>query len=76
MSCEICGRANCTKSFHSLEEQEAFDDVAYNIKARAIRIMHDIVDSIDGEWILNDDGESVYMIELDLALKAIEEADL
>lgn len=23
MSCRICGRGNCTSSFHSLEEQEA-----------------------------------------------------
>lgn len=25
MSCEICGRNSCTRSFHSLREQEAFD---------------------------------------------------
>lgn len=28
MSCEICGRGNCTRSFHSLEEQEEHDNVA------------------------------------------------
>lgn len=27
MACEICGRASCTRSFHSLEEQEEFDKV-------------------------------------------------
>lgn len=26
MSCFICGRGNCTPSFHSLEEQSFFDD--------------------------------------------------
>lgn len=26
MSCEICGRGACTRSFHSLEAQEAFDN--------------------------------------------------
>ena len=25
MSCEICGRGACTRSFHSLKEQEEFD---------------------------------------------------
>jgi len=25
MSCEICGRGSCTRSFHSLSEQEEFD---------------------------------------------------
>ena len=25
MSCEICGRGSCTRSFHSLEAQEEFD---------------------------------------------------
>jgi len=27
MSCEICGRGACTRSFHSLEAQEEFDRV-------------------------------------------------
>ncbi len=26
MSCEICGRGSCTRSFHSLEAQEEFDN--------------------------------------------------
>ena len=26
MSCEICNRNSCSKSFHSLEEQEQFED--------------------------------------------------
>lgn len=26
MSCEICGRGSCTRSFHSLAAQEAFDN--------------------------------------------------
>ena len=28
MSCRICGRGNCTESFHSIEEQEEFDKYA------------------------------------------------
>lgn len=26
MACEICHRSSCTRSFHSLEEQELFDE--------------------------------------------------
>lgn len=26
MACEICGRNSCTRSFHSIKEQERFDD--------------------------------------------------
>jgi hypothetical protein len=26
MSCSICGSHNCTRSFHSLEEQQDYDD--------------------------------------------------
>jgi hypothetical protein len=26
MACEICGRCSCTRCFHSLEEQDEFDN--------------------------------------------------
>ena len=32
MSCEICGRGNCTRAFHSLDEQNDYDNVADNTK--------------------------------------------
>jgi len=32
MGCEICGRGNCTRSYHSIEEQNEHDSVADNIK--------------------------------------------
>lgn len=35
MPCEICGRNSCIKSFHSIEEQEIFD----NIKDKVINDM-------------------------------------
>lgn len=34
MSCELCGRSSCTRSFHSLEEQETFDNIADKVKER------------------------------------------
>lgn len=27
MACEICGRGSCTRSFHSLEQQQLYDDL-------------------------------------------------
>ncbi len=32
MACEICGRNNCTTSFHSLDEQHSFNEVADKVK--------------------------------------------
>lgn len=26
MACELCGRGSCTRSFHSIKDQEAFDN--------------------------------------------------
>jgi len=54
MSCEICGRNNCTASFHSLEEQSNFNDLADEIKDRAIRILNKRVDKLDGCYIGDD----------------------
>jgi len=34
MSCEICGRNNCTRSFHSFEEQNEFDKNSDRVKER------------------------------------------
>lgn len=39
MACEICGRNSCTKSFHSLEEQGDFDNVADQIKDRMREVL-------------------------------------
>ena len=36
MSCEICGRNNCCRSFHSFEEQEEYDRTAENLKDRIL----------------------------------------
>jgi len=30
MSCEICRSSACTRSFHSLEQQELFDEYEYS----------------------------------------------
>ena len=48
MACEICGRNNCTKSFHALDEQNNFDEIADqikdNMKAQLIRQINKLED--------------------------------
>jgi hypothetical protein len=41
MACEICGRNNCTRSFHPLGEQSSFDDIADEVKDRMRAVLKD-----------------------------------
>lgn len=57
MSCEICGRQNCCRSFHSLREQNAFDlktgksDVDYYPEDDAlVDLGEDTVAQFEAEW--------------------------
>jgi|JI9StandDraft_1071089.scaffolds.fasta_scaffold194644_4 hypothetical protein len=72
MSCQICGRNNCTRSFHSIEEQDLFD--LYNktdeIKEKLKRVIEKGVDKIKGEWI-NDE----YYVKLSDVNDVIENSD-
>ena len=34
MACEICGSSNCCRVFHSIEEQNAFDEIAEPVTDR------------------------------------------
>jgi hypothetical protein len=67
MSCEICGRNSCTASFHSIEEQQNFDEVAEKIKDRAKAYITSKVDRLNGHY----HGDNYY-IKLDAVLKAID----
>jgi len=40
MGCEICNKSSCTRSFHSLDEQQDFDSVADGIKERIGRLIN------------------------------------
>jgi hypothetical protein len=72
MSCQICGRNNCARSFHSIEEQDLFD--LYNktdeIKEKLKRVIEKGVDKIKGEWI-NDE----YYVKLSDVNDVIENSD-
>jgi hypothetical protein len=66
MSCEICGRSSCTRSFHSLESQNEFDNIADAVKDRMrthlLRAVGWIKDSIEvegKEYVLLSDVESI-----------------
>jgi hypothetical protein len=67
MSCEICGRGNCTRSFHSLESQKEFDNVADSIKERMRNIICKRLEKLNGEYI-----EDVYYIKLSDAIDIVE----
>ena len=76
MSCEICSRGNCIPSFHSFEEQAAFEDKAGDIKDRARSIISNIVNrNVEGFHQMVD-GEEVYLVDLAKVLAEIENADL
>jgi len=51
MGCEICGRGSCTKSFHSIEEQNNFNDIADDIKNRAKEIIKQRMNRLSYEEI-------------------------
>ena len=74
MGCELCGRSSCTRSFHSLEEQDEFDRVnkTDEIKDRLKRIINYKLNRIKGQYI-EEDGE--YYIKLQDAIDAVDDSD-
>ncbi len=68
MSCEICGRGSCTRSFHSLEAQEEFDNTADQIKERARDFIKDKVERLKGDHI-----EDEYYVKLEDVLNVIDD---
>ena len=72
MRCEICGRNNCCKSFHSFEEQKSFDDVADIVKDRCREIIKRKVERVNSFY--NDDYNLV--AKMDDIIQAIDDADL
>ena len=72
MGCEICGRNNCCKSFHSLEEQQNFDNVADTIKGRCREIIKRKVERVNSFY---DNHDNVVVI-LEEVIQAIDDADL
>ena len=62
MSCEICGRNSCAKSFHSIEEQNSFDDQADSIKERAKKYISHRVNLLDGHY----HGDNYYVKLIDI----------
>ena len=71
MSCEICGRGGCTKSFHSFDEQSEYDEVADKVKDRVIKAISDGINRLSGDWI-EMDGVEKYFVDLDDVNKVID----
>ena len=72
MGCEICGRNNCCKSFHSLDEQKSFDDVADIVKDRCREIIKRKVERVNSFY---DNHDNVVVI-LEEVIQAIDDTDL
>lgn len=68
MSCEICGKNNCTKSFHSIEEQDNYDNAVDGIKDRIL----DRVISKVNEIIGRRDEDDEYVVSIEKVFEAIE----
>ena len=49
MSCEICGRNNCCKSFHSIEEQKEFNEYVQPLKDRMENKFNSLLKGLDKE---------------------------
>lgn len=76
MSCKICGRNSCTESFHSIEEQQSFEEITNNVKERVRSKIYDAISrKVNGEWFQWNDAER-YFVELDEVLRVINEVDL
>jgi len=55
MSCKICGRSNCTSQFHSIEEQNKYDDMAEPITDKIKEKLIHRVERLDSEYFGDDD---------------------
>lgn len=55
MSCEICGRSNCCKAFHSRESVDEFDSIADGIKDRMRKNLVYSIDRIKNKEDVNGD---------------------
>lgn len=77
MGCEICGKVNCTASFHSIEAQQEFDDIADKIKDRSRGRIYSAVNRLaNGEWVTGENGNERYVVALEDVLKVIDGVDL
>ena len=70
MSCEICGRSSCCRTFHSLEEQENFDNIADNVKERTKKVIFGMISNLNGHYHGNN-----YYVNLDEIKKCIDKYD-
>lgn len=67
MACEICGRNSCTRSFHALEEQNDFDNIADSIKDRMGEYLKNKIN------LLPDEGDNdKVLVSLDAVLALID----
>lgn len=77
MGCEICGRGACTRSFHSLEEQNEFDQVnkTDEIKDRLRSIIERQVNRLKTISNYDDNSDDEDYVKLSEVIDIIQSAD-
>jgi len=73
MACELCGRNNCTRSFHSLEEQSDFDKAADSVKDRLKAILKRKIERLKSYSLNEEDG--IVVVGIDEVFSAIDDCD-
>ena len=61
MACEICGSSNCCRSFHSLEEQQKFDDITTPYKEHIEGEFNYEVNRLDGYYKEDIEDDELYV---------------
>lgn len=69
MSCEICGRRACTRSFSFIRGTRHFDNIADDVKERVKRIITNKVNRLTGDYDEND----VYWVRLEDVISVIDD---
>lgn len=70
MSCEICKRNSCTRSFHSIEEQNIFDETADVVKDRMKDVLKNRIERLKDYANTDDDR---FLIDMNEVLSVIDD---
>ena len=62
MSCEICGRSNCSKSFHSRESVDEFDNIADDVKDRMRNVLISKINRLEPYLVCEDKADVGFVI--------------
>lgn len=72
MSCEICGKTSCSKSFHSIDEQSQHEEI---IEQAISNLKQKLINKINRSafWMDNEEGEEKEVLNLNDVINIIED---